>query len=138
VDLKGATWTIRERKRDGEHLIFLSRPAARLLKARRNGSAYVFPSPSRRDRPIRQHALVWAIVNARRSCPLAHWTAHDIRRSSATLLQSQGVRVEVVRRILGHYSMCNPTDIYARHGFDIEARAAWMKLGALLSKWAPT
>ncbi len=137
LDLRGATWTIRERKRDGEHLVFLSRPAIALLRARRNGSAFVFPSPSKRDKPIREHALVWAIVQARAACPLAHWTAHDLRRSAATLLQSQRVPFEVVRRILGHYSTRNPTDIYARHGFNPEARAAWSKLGALLEKWGP-
>ena len=136
IDLRSGTWTIRERKRDGEHLVFLSKPAIALLRARRNGSAFVFPSPSKRDKPIREHAIVWAIVNARDKCPVAHWTAHDVRRSSATLLQAQGAPFDVVRRVLGHYSTRNPTDIYARHRFDREAKAAWSKLGTVLAKWA--
>jgi len=137
IDLKAGTWTIRKRKRDGAHLVFLSTAARALLRSRLGDAEHVFPSPSKAQRPIREHALVWSVVNARDKCALAHWTPHDLRRSAATLLQSQGVRFEVVRRVLGHYSTRNPTDIYARHGFDAEARAAWNKLGATLSKWVP-
>ena len=137
IDLKAGSWTIRKRKRDGAHVVFLSTAARALLRSRLSDSEHVFPSPSKPGRPIREHALVWSVVNAREECPLAHWTPNDLRRSAATLLQSQGVRFEVVRRILGHYSTRNPTDIYARQGFDAEARAAWNKVGLTLSKWAP-
>ena len=137
VDVESGTWTIRERKRGSAHVVFLSIAARSLLRRRRRAAPdaiHVFPSPMRRDKPVREHALVWAITQARHDCPLAHWTAHDLQRSSATLLQSKGVRFEVVRRVLGHYSTRNPTDIYARQGFDAEAKAAWGMLGATLSK----
>ena len=86
VDLDAGTWIIRARKRAPSHLVYLSPPAIALLSRRKRDGDFVFPSPTRRGRPMREHALVWSIVNARADCPLVHWTAHDLRRSAATLL----------------------------------------------------
>jgi integrase len=140
IDLSGSTWTIRERKGGDEHLVFLSTGAKAILRARApEGAApkseHVFPSPRKPGRAIREHALVLAIANARASSRLAHWTAHDLRRSAATLMQAKGVRFEVVRRVLGHYSRRNPTDIYAQHAYDKESRAAWNELGRTITQW---
>jgi len=57
IDLKAGTWTIRKRKRDGAHVVFLSTAARALLRRRKATGQHVFPSPTKRDRPIREHAL---------------------------------------------------------------------------------
>ena len=69
------------------------------------------------------------------------WTAHDLRRSAATLLGELGYSTDLISRILGHYSIRRPTDIYVRSTRDAEAKAAWNRLGerlAELGKLQPT
>jgi len=135
-DIHGDEWRVADRKVAGQHTVYLSTQARALLKKRANDSVFVFPSPVYDDRPLRQHALVWAVVQIRDACPVEHWTAHDIRRSAATLMQSKGVGMEVLRRCLGHYSMRSPTDVYARHRHDVEAKAAWALLGKTIAAMA--
>ena len=75
IDLDAGTWRISARKRDGAHLVYLSPAATRLLKARRNGSALVFPSPTVRDKPVQQNAVSYSVWQSRQGCPVDHWTA---------------------------------------------------------------
>jgi len=141
IDLENGTWAIRARKREGSHLVFLSRPALAILSRREQDGDYVFPSPTRQDHPVRQHALVWAVANSREGCPVPDWTAHDLRRSAATLLGELGYSTDLISRVLGHYSIRRPTDIYVRSTRDAEAKAAWARLGerlAELGKLQPT
>jgi integrase len=142
VDLEGRTWVIREGKRGPgrSHLVYLNAPAIAILSRRKpdNVSAhpFVFASPNRRGRAMREHAIVWSLSNARGTCDLAHWTAHDVRRSAATLLGNIGYSTDLISRVLGHYSIRRPTDIYNRATRDTEAREAWIALGAKLSEFA--
>lgn len=135
VDLDAGTWIIRARKRAPSHLVYLSPPAIALLSRRNRDGDFVFPSPTRRGRPMREHALVWSITNARDSCPLARWTAHDLRRSVATLLGEMNYTRDLIERVLGHYSIKKPADIYIRSTRDAEAKRAWLQLGERLSQY---
>jgi hypothetical protein len=57
---------------------------------------------------------------------LAPWRLHDIRRTVATGLQQQGVRLEVTEAILNHISgsRAGVVGIYQRHDWADEKRAA--------------
>jgi integrase len=141
IDLDGRTWVIREGKRGAKrsHLVFLSAPAVAILSRRRTSDPddlFVFPSPRRRGKPMREHALVWALANSRDSCELQHWTAHDLRRSAGTLLGNLGFSTDLIARVLGHYSIRKPTDIYVRSTRDAQAKEAWTALGAKLAEFA--
>ena len=116
-------------------IVFLSAAARALSRNARTTASSFSRVRRKRDRPFREHAVVWAVANARDKRRLAHWTSHDLRRSAATLMQSKDTRFEVVRLVLGHYSTRNPTDIYARHSYDAEAGAAWNWLGSTLTEW---
>lgn len=139
IDLAHGVWTIpkRKKRRDGSgHTVFLSKPAIAILKARANGKAFVFPSPTVRESAIAQKALgVAAYVAQKQGCPVAAWTVHDIRRSAVTALAGMQVPDNVLRRIVGHYSMRSPLDIYNRASYDEPAKAALAKLAATLTKW---
>ncbi len=133
---------IRGGKRKHSHTMHLSAQAVAILSRRKPADdakhPFVFPSASRRGYPMRQHALVWSIGEARDGCPVAHWTAHDLRRSAATLLGGDKLRcsTDVIARVLGHYSIRRPTDIYNRATRDAAAKEAWDGLGALLAEFA--
>jgi integrase len=140
IDIEGRTWVIRARKRDHSHTVHLNPQAIAILSRRRPDDVaahpLVFPSPTRHKLPMRQHALVWAIANARAGCGLEHWTAHDLRRSAVTLLGEMGYSTDLLGRILGHYSIRRPTDIYVRSTRDVEAKKAWADLGTKLAEFA--
>jgi integrase len=60
------------------------------------------------------------------------WVVHDLRRTVATGLQRQGIRLEVIETVLGHVSGSRAGVIgtYQRHRFQDEAQAAleaWAK-----------
>jgi integrase len=57
---------------------------------------------------------------------MAPWTLHDFRRTTATGLQRQGVRLEVIETVLGHVSgsRAGIVGTYQRHRFRDEARVA--------------
>jgi hypothetical protein len=57
---------------------------------------------------------------------MAPWRLHDIRRTVATGLQRQGVRLEVTEAILNHVSgsRAGVVGIYQRHDWADEKRAA--------------
>ncbi len=58
--------------------------------------------------------------------PLAPWTVHDLRRTVATGLQRQGVRLEVTEAVLNHVSGSRGgiVGVYQRHAWTEEKRAA--------------
>ena len=130
VDLKTGAWTLHDTKTDAPRTIRLPRQALAIFKARRAdvpvGEAYVFPSPLA-GRSLRQHALVWAISNARHTLDLAHWAAHDLRRSARTGLARLGVPDAVAEAALGH-TKGGIQGTYDLHRYEAE-------VGAALQQW---
>lgn len=61
-----------------------------------------------------------------RSCGIAHWTLHDLRRTYASGMQRLGVRVEVTEKLLNHVSgsFGGIVSVYQRHTYADEMRAA--------------
>ncbi len=83
----------------------------------------------RTDKPMKNrsnktHALV---------LPGGRWTAHDLRRTAATLMAGHlKIIPEVVERCLNHKEQNRMKRIYQRHDYKPEMEDAWLKLGSLL------
>lgn len=60
------------------------------------------------------------------------WTAHDLRRTGSTLMQSLGVPEHVRERCLNHVVGGKLGRIYGRYDYANEKRDAWKALGASL------
>ena len=63
---------------------------------------------------------------AREELPIPAWTLHDLRRTVATGLQRQGVRLEVTEAVLNHVSGSRGgiVGVYQRHAWAEEKRGA--------------
>jgi integrase len=59
-------------------------------------------------------------------CNLPPWSLHDLRRTYASALQAQGVRLEVTERLLSHVtgSLGGIVGLYQRHSYEPEMRQA--------------
>jgi integrase len=68
-------------------------------------------------------------------CPIPPFTLHTFRRTYATILQSQGVRLEVTERLLSHVSgsLGGIVGLYQRHSYEPEMRQACTLLERYLS-----
>lgn len=60
------------------------------------------------------------------------WTAHDLRRTGSTMMQSLGVPEHVRERCLNHVVGGKLGRVYGRYDFASEKREAWKSLGAYL------
>lgn len=60
------------------------------------------------------------------------WTAHDLRRTGATLMGELGVRSDVIDRVLNHVETKKVTRIYQRQELLAERAEAFAKLGERL------
>jgi integrase len=132
VDTQAGWWEIPgERTKNGRaHRVPLVGEALAILKALRVGGedGFVFPG----------HCKGHAFVNLAK--PLARiieragvpaFTIHDLRRTAATGMARAGVAPAVISRVLNHVSGgaggSRITEIYNRHGYDAEKRAATLK-----------
>jgi integrase len=68
-------------------------------------------------------------------CSIPSFTLHAFRRTYATILQSQGVRLEVTERLLSHVSgsLGGIVGLYQRHSYEPEMRQACEEYEAYLS-----
>jgi integrase len=70
----------------------------------------------------------WSNFKAKfdKTCRIAPWTLHDLRRTFATGLAALGVRLEVTEKLLNHVSgsLGGIVGVYQRHSFQDEMRAA--------------
>ena len=69
-------------------------------------------------------------TRAIRAAGLAHFTTHDLRRTTATRISGAGTSREVLRQILNHVDR-SVTARYDRHRYDKEKREAlerWVRI----------
>jgi integrase len=130
ADLEGDWWTIPAEvaKNGRSHRVPLSAPALALVeelrgKGKANGSPYLFPSPKRPDEPMAhvQKAAERLVEDAG-----FKFVPHDLRRTAASYMTSEGVLRLVVSKILNHVEQ-GVTAIYDRHSYDGEKREALVK-----------
>ncbi len=139
IDLEGGQWTIPpEHSKNGRaHVVPLSALALDLLtelRALAGESAYLFPTRLRErrgDAPMTEKALTRA--TARNQCGLAHWTAHDLRRTAASHMHRLGADPLVVERVLNH-TLPGVLGVYNRHDYEREMRDALERWGAELRR----
>ena len=71
------------------------------------------------------------------SLPVIHWSPHDLRRTTRTLLASMGCPDAVAEAILGHM-LPGVMGTYNRHGYDVERRHWLTLLDAHLERLSQT
>jgi len=153
VDLESGTWTIPagNSKNAKEHTIFLSGFATRFfaeLHVMTRDSGWVFPSARQGvvghiclrsiSKQIKDRQRETALTNrslkglGALTLPGGGWTAHDLRRTGATMMGELGVASEVIERCLNHIETSKLKRTYQRHELKAERREAWARLGEQL------
>jgi integrase len=133
VDLDAKRWTIpaTETKNRTVHQVPLSEPAVELLQARSETAhplgTYVFPSSAKSD----ASAWVWT---KRTAAALATatgiaFTAHDLRRTVATMMGELGIEADTIGLVLNHRKPGVTTRHYDHSTRETAKRAA-------LDRWA--
>lgn len=150
VNTTAETWHLPETKNQRPHTIHLSTFARRQfdgLRAVSQSTSWVFPSAAG-VRPIgtkalgkqlsdRQRAADKRIENRSKSTGAlvlsgGNWTAHDLRRTAATLMAGMGISSDVIDECLNHMIRSRVTRVYIRDRRQIEQAAAFNELGRLL------
>lgn len=141
LDLKQGVWVIpAERSKNGRaHLVPLGSETVELIKeairladdGHDGKSAFVFPSPRDRTRPITPAALTHAIRDIRVALGLKDLRPHDLRRTSASIMASErlGISPFMIGRLLNHTTERGGAALvtlttYALHDFAAEKRGA--------------
>lgn len=130
VDVKGSSWTVRDPKNRHPRTVPLPREALAIMRRRRKelraSERWLFPSPVE-GRHIRQHALVWSVVNARKRLDIPAWSSHDLRRTARTGMARLHVPHEVAEAALGH-ARGGIAGVYDLHKYERE-------VGTALRQW---
>jgi integrase len=133
VDLDAARWTIpaTETKNRTLHQVPLSEPAVELLKARSETAhpigTFVFPSSAKTD----ASAWVWSKRTAAALATATRilFTAHDLRRTVATMMGELGIEADTIGLVLNHRKPGVTTRHYDHSTRETAKRAA-------LDRWA--
>lgn len=144
VDYRAKLWTIPAARMKGKrtHMVPLSNLAIELLdeaRAEGTGEDFVFRAP-RSGWHLDRHAFSRAMNLLCVALELPSATPHDLRRTGATNLTSERLKVPrfVVSRVLGHSSDTGGaavvTGVYDLHDYLPEKRDALDKWGALLGQ----
>lgn len=140
IDLKERTWFIPagNTKTKAEIVVPLSGLAVEILeelKVRAYGSDYVFPAKKANSKnPHLNLSTINAAINKlfeQGKIPLEHFTVHDLRRTSRTLMSQQKVLREIAERCLNH-KIKGVEGIYDRWSYFDERKEAQEKLAVIL------
>jgi integrase len=140
LNLRQATWTIPSwrTKNGSEHIVPLSALAVELIREALAGAGkdtkFVFPNPEG-DGFLAASAVARTITRAHEDTndrPLgrfgiAHWTAHDLRRSAVSIMAEMGVAPIVLGHVINHRSVTRAgvtLAVYSHYTYDKEKRAA--------------
>ena len=160
VDLKARTWYLPSTKNQRDHTVHLSKFAIRqfqILASQRDASSlvedgktpWVFPN-FRGDAPLRGPHFGKLLSDRQRTperrlkgrtlatealmLPGGRWTAHDLRRTSATLMAELGVSGDVIDECLNHIIESRVRRIYVRDRRRADQAKAFDALGTRLEK----
>jgi integrase len=120
LDLKHRLWRLPgERTKNGHpHTVPLSPLAIELIG--KGDSEQVFPNPE----PV---AVAQTVYSAQDRFGIAHWTAHDLRRTSLTSMAKLGVAPIVLGHIANHRTTTKAgmtLSVYVHHAYEKEKREA--------------
>ncbi|MEE4144746.1 MAG: tyrosine-type recombinase/integrase [Halieaceae bacterium] len=136
LDTTARLWTLPAERAKNMivHTIPLTDTALEILEEQRllrdGNDPYVFPAHAGKAEHLRTDSIGTALTRAIRAAGLAHFTAHDLRRTAATRISGAGTSREVLRKILNHVDR-SVTARYDRYRYDNEKRVA-------LECWAAT
>jgi integrase len=155
IDFDQKTWRIPadNAKNAKEHIIFLSNFTLSKFQELHDitgNSLWCYPSERHDDhiclksisKQIRDRQRLTAMSNRTKQTGIlllsgGEWTAHDLRRTGATLMGELGIIPEVIERCLNHVEQNRMKRIYQRHELKNEKIEAWRRLGeriALLTR----
>lgn len=158
IDLAARTWHLPDTKNQRDHTIHLSDFAlarlAELSGLRELGddgkpAPWVFPATDRRrpvciksfgkqlaDRQREPDARMSGRSKATQSLALpgGPWTAHDLRRTAATLMARLGVSTDVIDECLNHKLQSKVARVYIHDRREAEQRRAFDALGQRLAE----
>jgi integrase len=126
-DLADSTWTIRteEREKPNAGTLTLPQVALDIINAQVRMGSNPFVLPARAGAHISAFNRYKAAFD-KATGPLPHWTLHDLRRTSRSLMSRAGVRPDIAERVLGH-TIKGVEAVYDRHQYSEEkARALQM------------
>jgi len=141
-EIGGEWWTLpASRSKNGEpNMVYLPSLARDLLEAQRADATdcrFVFPGIRKRSLPLLASHLT--VECGKVSAALleagkirAGFTVHDLRRTGATTVRSNGAQRGVVQRILNHKSR-TVTDIYDLYGMKPEIESVFTEWGHYLT-----
>lgn len=92
-------------------------------------TGYIFTSSV--GTPIDPRNLYREFQTVCRSAGLGDWHPHELRHSAASLMLAQGVKIQVVSKVLGHSSIRMTADVYG-HILDPDRQEAADAMGSLL------
>ena len=158
VDVQRRTWYLPETKNERDHTIHLSDFALRqferlagLRECRADGAPvpWVFPSASGsahvwvksfgkqlsdRQRPAERRLSNRAKNTSALSLPGGKWTAHDLRRTAATLMARAGIATDTIDECLNHKLQSKMARVYIKDRRLAEQARAFDALGARLEQ----
>ena len=131
AEIDGDLWRLPagKMKREKDHLVPLSTQALEILKtmkARSRGSAYVFPSEYRTDRPMSENSVLYLIY---RMGYKGRMTGHGWRSVASTWANERGFKPDAIERQLAHTPDNKVRSAYNRAEYLPERRA-------MLQDWA--
>lgn len=127
LDLQRALWTIPgvRTKNKHQHAVPLSNLALELIGDVEEVN-FLFPNEAG-DAPLPAHAVAKTITKAQERFGLAHWTAHDLRRTAVSKMAELGVAPIVLGHIINHRSVTKAgvtLNVYSHYNFERERREA--------------
>ena len=117
-------WPASSMKNNRLHLLPYSDLTASILDTLPTDEGFLFTSLATHGRPFSGFSKpTRKLYNL---CNIPPFTLHDLRRTYASTMQSQGVRLEVTERLLSHVSgsLGGIVGLYQRHSYEPEMRQA--------------
>lgn len=163
VDLEALTWHLPETKNQRTHTIHLSPYAKQLFqqltemrasdtKPEEKPLPWVFPNKSKngpvciksfgkqlsdRQRPPEKQMVNRTSSTEALMLPRGHWTAHDLRRTTATTMAILGVSTDMIDECLNHVIASKVARVYIHNRRLGQQAEAFDLLGSKLSEWIP-
>jgi integrase len=131
IDLARRVWTIpaARTKNQYQHQVPLSDMAASIIKdaiAVAGSASRLFAAEAGAAISSRNH-VAKAVARARTALGIAHWTAHDLRRTAITHMARLGVAPIVLGHVANHRTTTKAgvtLAVYSHYTYDAEKRAA--------------
>ncbi|HEY3222625.1 MAG TPA: site-specific integrase [Pseudolabrys sp.] len=131
ADLADGVWTIATVEREKNNAGSLALPAQALAiiqaQPRVGENPYVFAGRGNGAYDISQSKAPFD----RKLPKMPHWTLHDLRRTSRSLMSRAGVRPDIAERVMGH-AIAGIEGVYDRHSYREEKADALRRLAMLV------